>query len=165
MREGLGDCDTCWPSEVNHVSDTRVERSALVSLRVTVWTDGYADADGAGWAFVARGAREAQASGALPPTPSHLAEWTAALRALAWAEATLEAGEELHVRTDSALVAKGLASRRPRMTGDAAEMRAEARRILARLGERGVRANVQRVPREENAEADGLARAAALAHR
>lgn len=136
---------------------------------VTVWTDGYADADGAGWAFVARGGAGAEASraGALAACPSHLAEWTAVLRALAWAEAEapLAAGDELRLRTDSALVAKGLASRRPRMTGEAAEMRAEARRVLARLGERGVRARVERVPREENAEADGLARAAAHAHR
>jgi len=132
---------------------------------VTVWTDGYADAQGAGWAFVARGDREARRSGALPPCPSHVAEWTATARALAWAEEALADGDELRLRTDSALVAKGLSSRRPRMSGEAAEMRAEARRVLARLGERGVRAKVARVPREENAEADGLAREAARAQR
>ena len=133
---------------------------------VTVWTDGYADADGAGWAFVARGGDvDVRRAGALAACPSHLAEWAATLRGLAWAEEALAEGDELLLRTDSALVAKGLASRRPRMTGEAAEMRAEARRALARLGERGVRARVERVPREENAEADGLAREAARAHR
>lgn len=129
--------------------------------RVTLWTDGYADATAAGWAFVASGDRAHHEAGTLPPSLSHVTEWTAVLRALQWAERHLDDGDELELRTDSALVAKGLASRRPRMTGEAAEMRAESRRLLARLGERRIRARVARVPREENAEADGMARRAA----
>jgi hypothetical protein len=78
--------------------------------------------------------------------------------ALAWAEATLAEGDALELRTDSALVAKGLASRRPAMSGEAAEARAACRQALARLGQRGVKARVQRIGREENVEADGQAR-------
>lgn len=141
----------------NHASDTRVERWGRV--RVVVWTDGYVGAEGAGWGFLARRGEGAITDrGPLPPCPSHEAEWTAVLRALAWALGALEAGDELEVRTDSALVAKGLASRRPEMSGVAGEMRAQARRTLAALAERGVRSRVVRVARTENTEADGLAR-------
>jgi ribonuclease HI len=130
---------------------------------VLVATDGYVGEDGraAAWAFVVSGARQAREAGALPGGPSHLAEWTAVSRALAWAEARLDAGDELELRTDSALVAKGLASRRPEMSGEAAELRAACRQALARLAGRGVRARVVRVRREENEEADAEARRAA----
>lgn len=128
-------------------------------MDASVWTDGYVGPEGAGWAFVARrGAVRHADRGPLAPCPSHEAEWSAVVRALAWALDALEPGDSLLFHTDSALVAKGLASRRPAMSGIAGEMRAEARRRLARLAEAGVRARVVRVPREENAEADGLAR-------
>lgn len=130
---------------------------------VVIMTDGFVGEDGAGWAFVARGDGVAVTrAAALPPgTPSHLAEWAAVVAALAWAEAKVESGAEIELRTDSALVAKGLASRRPALHGEAAEVRAACRQALARLGAAGVRARVVRVRREENTEADAAARAAA----
>src|SRR5438067_10024777 len=129
-------------------------------------TDGYVGESGvAAWAFVARaaaGGLDITHSGTLPArTPSHMAEWAAASAALAWCEATLERGDSIELRTDSALVAKGLASRRPALSGEAAETRAACRQTLARLAAAGVRAKVVRVRREENAEADAAARAAA----
>jgi len=129
-------------------------------VRVVVSTDGFVGADGqAGWAFVARGEGvDVARRGALGPVPSHLAEWTAASQGLAWAEEALAPGDELVLRTDSALVAKGLASRRPHMSGEAAELRAACRQRLARLAERGVAAKVERVGREANEEADRLSR-------
>lgn len=132
-------------------------------VEVVVWTDGFVAEDGrAGWAFVARGAGvEAREAGALSGVESHLAEWIAVSRALTWAEETLAPGDALVLRTDSALVAKGLASRRPAMSGEAAALRAACRQALARLAAGGVRAKVARVRREENAEADAAARAAA----
>ncbi|HET6405564.1 MAG TPA: hypothetical protein VFH78_13040 [Candidatus Thermoplasmatota archaeon] len=132
--------------------------------RAVVSTDGYVAHDGrAGWAFVARvEAHAARDSGSLAGVRSHLAEWVAVSRALAWAEATLARGDALELRTDSALVAKGLASRRPEMSGEAGALRAACRQALARLAANGVPAKVVRVPREENDEADALARAAAL---
>lgn len=132
-------------------------------MRVLVSTDGYLGADGlAGWAFVAVWDEgRIEQAGALPSATSHLAEWTAVSRALAWAEGHLERGAQLELRTDSALVAKGLASRRPEMSGEAAALRAACRQALARLAQGGVKARVVRVRREENEEADGLARRAA----
>lgn len=124
-------------------------------------TDGYVAADGrGGWAFVVPGGDVSEA-GALTGAAPHLAEWTAMMNALRWAEETLQPGDALELVTDSALVAKGLASRRPAMSGEAATMRAHCRQALARLGERGVKARVVRVARELNEEADALARAAA----
>lgn len=128
---------------------------------VTISTDGYVGGDGAaGWAFVARrdGGAAACLRGALPTCPSHLAEWTAVRRALEWAEEEMEDGDRLELRTDSALVAKGLASRRPGMTGEAADLRAECRKALARLARRGIRSKVVRVDRIANVEADAEAR-------
>lgn len=128
-----------------------------------VATDGYVGEEGAGWAFVVSGVgREESRSGRLPGGPSHLVEWRAASEALAWAEAELLAGDVLELRTDSQLVAKGLAGRRPLMSGVAAELRAACRQSLARLAAAGVRVRVERVPREQNAAADALAREAAL---
>ncbi|MEA3198929.1 MAG: Reverse transcriptase-like [Thermoplasmata archaeon] len=149
-------------------SDTRIEgargegakRPAVAAGRVTdvvVWTDGYVGEVGAGWAFVAQPGGVVR-RGALPACPSHEAEWRAVREALSWAEAALAPGDALELRTDSALVAKGLASRRPAMSGEAAEARAACRQALARLGQRGVKARVQRIGREENVEADGQAR-------
>jgi ribonuclease HI len=129
-----------------------------------VSTDGYVGDEGAGWAFVARPG-DIVRRGALARCPSHEAEWRAMAEALAWAEAALAEGDELELRTDSALVAKGLASRRPAMSGVAAEARAACRQALARLAGRGVRAKVLRVDRSRNEEADGEARAAAQAQR
>lgn len=128
--------------------------------RVVVSTDGFvSEAGDASWAFVARGdGVDETRRGELGRAPPHLAEWVAASRALAWAEASLAGGDELELRTDSALVAKGLARRKPAMSGEAAEIRAECRRALARLAERGVRARVVRVGRERNREADELSR-------
>ena len=135
-------------------------------MRAHVWSDGFAAADGrAGWAFVARdddGSESGRAAGPLRDAPSHLVEWTAVARALAWAERALARGDTLEVRVDSALVAKGLASRRPEMSGEAAQLRAECRQALARLAANGVRSKVVRIRREENEEADALARAAAM---
>lgn len=130
---------------------------------VLVATDGFVGGGAAGWAFVATGeaGELARASGALPECAPHLAEWTAVAHALGWAEGALAEGDRLQLRTDSALVAKGLASRRPAMSGDAAQLRAACRQALARLAARGIRARVERVGREENTLADGLARAAA----
>lgn len=128
-----------------------------------VSTDGYVGAQGAGWAFVAWPEGVVR-RGALPACPPHEAEWRAVCEALAWAEERLAPGDALELRTDSALVAKGLASRRPAMTGAAAEARASCRQALARLAERGVKARVLRVDRTENVEADGQARLGA-AHR
>lgn len=132
-------------------------------MEIEVATDGYvSEAGAAGWAFIARfPGGEARRSGALTGAPSHLAEWTAVAEALRWAEAHATMGDLLRLSTDSALVAKGLAKRRPEMSGAAGELRAEARRTLARLAERGIRARVTRVPRARNAEADALAREAA----
>lgn len=130
---------------------------------MVVCSDGFvAEGGAAGWAFVARSERGiARASGPLRAASSHVAEWTAIVRALAWAEETLDTGDTLELRTDSALVAKGLAARRPEMSGEAAVMRAGCRQALARLGARGIKTRVVRVRREENAEADTLARDAA----
>ena len=125
---------------------------------VVISTDAYVGPDGvAGWAFVS--SNGAQERGALPlGTASHLAEWQATARALAWALQNVHAPDTVELRTDSALVAKGLASRRPAMHGEAAVLRAECRRALAALGQVGVRARVERVPREQNAAADELSR-------
>lgn len=124
----------------------------------TVSADGHVSAAGAAWAFVARAdGEEVRRSGPLAGATSHLAEWIAASRALEWAGTALAAGDSLVLRVDSALVAKGLASRRPRMSGEAAALRAEARRMLARLAEAGVRVRVERVAREFNVEADAEA--------
>jgi len=131
---------------------------------VVLSTDGYVGEDGAGWAFVARPG-DVVRRGALPACPSHVAEWRAMREALAWAEEALQPGDSLEIRTDSALVAKGLASRRPSMSGEAAEARAACRQVLARLAQRGVRAKVLRVDRSANVEADGQARGAAQAQR
>ena len=133
-------------------------------MRVVVATDGFVAQDGrAGWSFVAHGGgHDAREAGALAGVESHLAEWIAVSRALEWAERSLQTGDALELRTDSALVAKGLASRRPEMSGEAGQRRAACRQALARLGSRGIRARVVRVAREENGEADALARAAAL---
>lgn len=155
------------------VSDTRVEgrkrggAHAGAMAEVVLATDGYVGDGVAGWAFVAWGAQGplAEEAGALAACAPHLAEWTAMERALAWAEGALVEGDGLLVRTDSALVAKGLASRRPEMSGEAALARAACRQALARMGERGVRARVERVAREENERADALAREAAHAQR
>lgn len=120
--------------------------------------DGYVDKDGrAAWAFVCDdGAAQA---GLLPlRTASHLAEWQAAEHGLAHLAA--HAPGEVVLQVDSALVAKGLAARRPEMSGEAAELRARCRQRLAALAARGVRVQVQRVPREENQAADALARRA-----
>ncbi|MFA5862674.1 MAG: hypothetical protein WDA16_13370 [Candidatus Thermoplasmatota archaeon] len=133
-------------------------------MLVTIATDGFVAADGAGgWAFVARGdGVDVTRRGELRNVAPHLAEWRAMMEALAWAEGALfEAGDEIELRTDSALVAKGLASRKPAMSGEAAEARAACRQALARLGERGIRASVVRVPREANEEADRQSRRAA----
>lgn len=131
--------------------------------RVELATDGYVGDGLAGWAFVAwdEDGERADGSGALPECPAHLAEWTAVQRALVWAEHALARGDALVLRTDSALVAKGLASRRPGMSGEAAQLRAACRQALARLGERGIRAKVERVDRGANERADALARDAA----
>jgi len=136
---------------------------------LTVSTDGFvSEAGEAGWAFVVRGGGRGAGSvgdatrrGRLPAgTTSHEAEWRAMLEALAFveADARLAPGDEVELRTDSALVAKGLASRKPAMSGAAAEARAACRQALARLGARGVRARVVRVPREANKEADRQSR-------
>jgi ribonuclease HI len=133
-------------------------------MRVLASTDGVVCTDGrAGWAFIAEwdGGRIERA-GALVDATSHLAEWTAISCALAWAETFLEEGATPEIYTDSALVAKGMASRRPAMTGEAAALRASCRQALARLAMRGITGRVVRVRREENAAADALARAAAL---
>lgn len=128
-------------------------------------TDGYRSAEGvAAWAFVATtpdGARHAESGRLDGDATSHLAEWVAVHEALAWAERALDEGDVALLRTDSALVAKGLASRRPSMSGEAAERRAACRQALARLGQRGIRVRVARVGRETNVEADGEARRAA----
>ncbi|HVL49403.1 MAG TPA: hypothetical protein VM889_12655 [Candidatus Thermoplasmatota archaeon] len=125
-------------------------------------TDGYVGPDGlGGWAFVVdRPEGRLVESGALAGVASHLAEWIAIERALLWAEAEAPPGE-LALQTDSALVAKGLAARRPEISGEAGEIRARCRQALARLAARGVRVAVARVAREANAEADRAARAAA----
>jgi ribonuclease HI len=127
---------------------------------VSVWTDAYVGEDGAGWAFIVHPGGFSR-HGALNPCTSHEAEWAAVCEALAWAERELADGDALELRTDSALVAKGLASRRPAMSGPAAEARASCRQALARMGARGIRTKILRVDRSENAEADGLARRAA----
>lgn len=128
--------------------------------RYQVNTDGYVGSAGAAWAFVATAPMHRRArSGTLPrDVPPHLAEWHAVHAALAWAEAHLERGDEVQLHTDSALVAKGLAKRRPHVGGEAGELRAECRQALSRLAEAGIRVRVSRVRREENADADALAR-------
>jgi ribonuclease HI len=127
--------------------------------RVVISTDGYVGTDGAGWAFVVHGeGHEAVERGVLPDCPSHLAEWCAVERALAWARAALAAGDDLELRTDSALVAKGLARRSPAMSGEAAVKRAGCRQTIAALAREGVKVRVVRVARAANAEADGEAR-------
>lgn len=121
--------------------------------------DGYVGPDGrAGWAWVCDcGAKR---GGALPlRTASHLAEWRAASEALAHLKD--HAPGDVVVQVDSALVAKGLASRTPAMSGEAAELRAACRQALARLAEQGVRVQVARVDREQNQAADALSREAA----
>lgn len=125
-------------------------------------TDAYVGDSGAAWAFIAACVTGDEAhSGAIPRGPSHLAEWRAAHEALVWAEAHLGRGDELELRTDSALVAKGLGGRRPHVSGEAGELRAACRQALARLAGAGVEVRVSRVRREENAAADALARGAA----
>lgn len=130
---------------------------------VVVASDGHVSEDGrAGWAFVVEGfARRIERGGSRADVASHVVEWTAVREALAWCETNLESGDSVTLRTDSALVAKGLARRRPEMSGEAAELRAASRQALARLAARGVRATVVRVSREANAEADAAARRAA----
>lgn len=126
---------------------------------MVISTDGYVGAAGAGWAFVVHGeGHEAVERGVLPDCPSHLAEWCAVEQALAWAQRVLARGDDLELRTDSALVAKGLARRNPAMSGEAAAKRAACRQAIARLAENGVRVKVLRVARSANAEADGEAR-------
>lgn len=165
-------------AEENHVCDTALEGTSgrhpaggvkcpsapwCQVARVVISTDGYVGAQGAGWAFVVHGeGHEAVERGSLPDCPSHLAEWCAVERALAWAEGSLGRGDELELRTDSALVAKGLARRNPAMSGEAAIKRAACRQALARLAGVGVRVRVVRVARSANAEADGEARSAGL---
>lgn len=131
--------------------------------RVVVSTDGYVGVDGAGWAFVVHGeGHETVERGSLPECPSHLAEWCAVERALEWCERALEDGDELELRTDSALVAKGLARRNPAMSGEAALKRAACRQAISRLASLGIRVQVVRVARAANAEADGEARRVGL---
>lgn len=131
--------------------------------RYVVSTDGYVGSVGAAWAFVATAPlRRETRSGALPPdVPPHLAEWRAVHEALSWAEEHLDRGDHVELHTDSALVAKGLASRRPQVSGEAGELRAACRQALARLAKEGIRVRVSRVRREENEDADALAREAA----
>lgn len=131
--------------------------------RLVIATDGYVASDGhGGWAFIVQGESvHHQESGALHDAPSHLAEWIAVQRALEWASAHAASGDHIDLRTDSALVAKGLASRRPSMSGEASERRAACRIALAALAGRGIRTRVQRVPRHLNAAADEAARRAA----
>lgn len=123
-----------------------------------VCCDGYRAADGrAAWAFLCDDG--ARASGELPAgTRSHLAEWHAVARALDHLDR--HGSGEVTLQVDAALVAKGLAARRPAMSGEAAELRAACRQALARLDAKGVRVRVARVEREANREADALARAA-----
>lgn len=135
--------------------------SGASSASVDVAIDGYVGPDGrGGWAVVAGG--RVVASGATAGEPSHLVEWRAAAAALAWLERRGERGEST-LATDSVLVARGLASRRPAMSGEAAAVRAACRQALARLAAAGVGVRVVRVPREANAEADAAARRAARA--
>lgn len=151
-----------WLEKKDHLSDTGLECRLM---RVLVFSDAFVGDGRAGWAFVADGLDgiPTRMSGPLPGSiSSHEAEWVAVSRALAWAEGALAPGDELELRVDSALVAKGLASRRPEMSGAAAQLRAACRQALARMGQAGIRARVVRVRREENAEADAAARAAAF---
>lgn len=124
-----------------------------------VASDAYVGPAGeAAWAWVCSCGQEA--SGRLPDrTASHLAEWLAARAALEHLAAHAPGHAALQV--DSALVAKGLAARRPEMSGEAAEVRAACRKALARLAEEGLQVQVERVDREDNAQADALARQAA----
>ena len=136
----------------------------MEATRYLVSTDGYRSAAGvAAWAFVveSEGLSEARSGRIEGDATSHLAEWVAVTEALAWIETHAESGTNVELQTDSALVDKGLASRRPEMSGEAGERRAAARQTLARLAQRGIRVRVQRVPRTENTEADQAARAAA----
>lgn len=131
--------------------------------RVVISTDGYVGPTGAGWAFVVHGeGHETVERGSLPDCPSHLAEWCAVEQALAWCERALASGDDLELRTDSALVAKGLARRSPAMGGEAAVKRAACRQAIARLAGAGVKVKVLRVARAANAEADGEARRVGL---
>jgi ribonuclease HI len=126
-----------------------------------VASDGYVGPSGeAAWAWVC--SCGAEGAGKLPDrTASHLAEWLAAQAALE--HLAVHAPGHAALQVDSALVAKGLAARRPEMSGEAAEVRAECRRTLARLAEAGLQVQVERVDREANAQADALARATAKA--
>jgi ribonuclease HI len=128
---------------------------------LTLACDGYVGPQGeAAWAWVCDDG--ARGSGLLATrVASHLAEWRAAQEGIAHLQQ--HAPGEVTLQVDSALVAKGLAARRPEMSGEAGEVRAACRQALARLAERGVRVRVERVPRERNTEADALARATAHA--
>lgn len=134
-----------------------------IRVDVSVSADAYVGPEGAGWALVVRDAAGHEllaSSGPLPPSPSHLAEWRALGRALDWV-ATVEGPAEVRLLVGSALVAKGLAASKPAMSGEAVELRAEARRRLARLAARSIRVRVERIAREGNRRADELARSAA----
>ena len=134
--------------------------------RYFVSTDGYRSSAGvASWAFVveAEGAPASRSGRITGDATSHLAEWVAVTEALAWIEAHAQPGDVVELRTDSALVDKGLASRRPEMSGEAGERRAAARQTLARLAQQGIKVKVARVPRTDNTKADEAARAAAEA--
>lgn len=126
-----------------------------------VASDGHVSADGrAAWAWVC--GCGASAAAALPrATASHVAEWRGAAEALAHLRG--HGPGEAVLQTDSALVAKGLAARTPAMRGEAGELRAACRQLLARLAEAGLSVQVVRVDREVNAAADALARATANA--
>jgi ribonuclease HI len=122
---------------------------------MSIACDGYVGQGRAGAAWVCDcGAQGMEALAA--STASHVAEWRAC--ALALAHLRGHAPGDVALRTDSALVAKGLAARRPEMRGEAGELRARCRQELARLAERGVRVRVERVPRAANLAADALSR-------
>lgn len=129
-------------------------------MHAEISTDGRVDDEGEGtWAFVAKApGRKATGRGTRRPCASHVAEWLAVEAALSWVDRHLAKGDSFTLRTDSALVAKGLASRLPAMSGEAAEIRAAARRKLASLAKRGITAEIVRVGREENREADRASR-------
>lgn len=126
---------------------------------LVVHVDGYVAADGIGaWAVVVDG--RPTLSGRVLGEPIHLVEWRAVAAALAWLELSAPPGD-VRIVTDSALVERGLASRRPEIHGEAGEIRAASRQALARLAARGIRVRIERVPREANREADEAARGAA----
>ncbi|HLE97045.1 MAG TPA: hypothetical protein VI997_06700 [Candidatus Thermoplasmatota archaeon] len=89
-----------------------------------------------------------------------LPEWRAVAAALLWLGSKHPRPSAVDLCTDSALVERGLASRRPAMSGEAAELRAACRQGLARLAGAGVRVRAVRVPRERNGAADAAARRA-----